>query len=257
MSSPLFLGVSLKAYFGQQETLHWCRQVAEVVGTHPAVVSGAIECVVLPSHPFLPAVREIFDGLPIVVGAQDVSAFTGGAYTGEVTAAQLKEIGVDFVEIGHAERREHLGEDDGVIANKMRVALDAGLRPLLCVGEQANRGPDFAAQTAIAQIEAACAHVSDHQKLDNSVIAYEPVWAIGEAEAATSHHIVDTHRQMREFLDSDRRLSGMRIAYGGSAGPGLYSTISPDVRGLFLGRFAHNVDSLRAIVDEVAHPTHV
>jgi len=257
MSSPLFLGVSLKTYFGQQDTLDWCHRVAEVVGAHPAVVDGAIECVVLPSHPFLPAVGEIFDALPIVLGAQDVSAFTGGAYTGEVTASQLREIGVDFVEIGHAERRDHLGEDDAVIATKMRVALDAGLRPLLCVGEHDNRGPDFAAKAAIAQIEAACAHVTDHQELDNSVIAYEPVWAIGESEAATSKHIVETHRQMRDYLDGNARLSGMRIAYGGSAGPGLYSTVSPDVRGLFLGRFAHNVESLRAIVDELAHPSHV
>lgn len=256
MSTPFFLGVSLKAYFGQRETLQWCRRVTEVLGSHPALASGAIECVVLPSHPFLPAVRQICDGTPIVVGAQDVSAFTGGAYTGEVTAAQLHEIGVDFVEIGHAERREHLGEGDSVIATKMRAALDAGLRPLLCVGEQSNQGPELGAAKAIAQIEAACAEVADEHELDNSVIAYEPVWAIGESEAATSEHIVETHRQMRDHIDRDARLRGMRIAYGGSAGPGLYATISPDVRGLFLGRFAHNVESLRAIVDEVAHATH-
>ena len=246
------VGVSLKAYFGQTETLSWSRQVARLAGTSRPISEGLVELVVFPSNLFLTAVGEIFSGTPVRVGSQDVSCFPAGAYTGETPAVQLREIGVSYVEVGHAERRRYFRENDSTVAKKVSISIENGLRPLLCVGEEQPLGPKFAARVCIDQIRKGLDFVSTDPRHLNAVIAYEPVWAIGQSKAASAHHIRQSYQLIRDFIDSSFPGHSMRIIYGGSAGPGLYTELGGGLSGLFLGRFAHDVKRLASIVDEVA-----
>lgn len=251
MTHTPFIGVSLKAYFGRQETFGWCRRISDVIDAHSPAVSGAVDIAVFPSHPFILGVTEIFDGQNVIIGAQDVSAHSQGPFTGEVTANQLADLGVGFVEVGHAERREHFGEDDQLVAAKISAGLSVGIPPMLCVGESEARGPDYAAEVCIEQIESALGAVATDHSLSGAVIAYEPVWAIGEINSASPEHILGVHEIVRHHLDTSLTVPDMRIIYGGSAGPGLFGQISNGPSGLFLGRFAHDIDNFQKILQEV------
>ena len=153
MPAQVAVGVSLKMYFGHREALEWFARVRERVREHPAVSSGAVELFVIPTYPqLLPAV-EAFAGTRVRIGAQDVAAADTGAFTGEVSAAELAEIGVEFAEIGHAERRRLFHETDADTAAKAAAALRNGITPVLCVGETDRlTGADAAAAT-VAQLE--------------------------------------------------------------------------------------------------------
>lgn len=251
MAPTPFLGISLKAYFGKEETLEWCRNISSILLAHPAAVAGQVDVAVFPSHPFVHSVSEIFQGQNVSVGAQDVSAHSQGPVTGEVTANQLADLGVGYVEVGHAERRRHFGEDDGVIRSKVAAGLEAGIPPVLCVGESEVGRAGHAASVCIGQIDSAFASAASHPALARAIIAYEPVWAIGEAESASPDHILAVHSLIRQHLDTVLGLPDVRIIYGGSAGPGLFSEIAEGPSGLFLGRFAHNAENFQKVLEEV------
>ncbi len=255
MAHTPFIGISLKAYFGKEETLEWCQKISSVLSAHPASIAGRVDVAVFPSHPFIESVAEIFSGQNVVVGAQDVSAHSQGPVTGEVTANQLADLGVGYVEVGHAERRQHFGEDDRVVQAKLTAGLEAGIPPVLCVGESEDRGAEYAASVCIEQINSACAAVASLPALARAIIAYEPVWAIGEAESASPEHILAVHALIRQHLDTVLGLPEVRVIYGGSAGPGLFAEISGGPSGLFLGRFAHNADNFQKVLDEVVEHT--
>lgn len=246
------VGVSLKAYLGLQDTLKWAKDAAVLVGGHPAVVSGAVEFIVFPSTPFLSVVNQLFDGTKVVLGAQDVSRMGPGAHTGENVAEHLRDVGTAYVEIGHAERKSHFFEDGPIINQKLGRAMEAGLAPLLCVGEEDNSGVVAGAEVCIRQIDDALGVRGSHSVLGSLVVAYEPVWAIGADEPAPEHHVLGVFDHIRRHLD---RLTGgaqARVVYGGSAGPGLIRRISPPLDGLFLGRFAHDVRNIAQVLDELA-----
>lgn len=237
----LTIGISLKMYFGRARTVQWCRAVAGTARSHPAVRAGHAQLVVLPSHPYLLEVGNLFAGTPVRLGAQDLFWEDEGAFTGEVSGAQLRELGCDYVEIGHAERRRIFGEDDGIIAAKTAAAFRNGLTPLLCVGEQHASSVDAAAAECVAQLQSAFS-AGDGPV----VVAYEPVWAIGAAEPAPVHHISAVCRALRA------QVSGRgQVIYGGSAKPGLLTQLGDDVDGVFIGRFAHDPAAVAMVLDEV------
>jgi triosephosphate isomerase len=247
--SQLLIGVSLKMYFGHEQTVRWCRAVADIAATHPAVRDDHVTLVVLPSSLYLAEVADIFAGTPVAIGGQDLFWADEGAFTGEVSGKQLRELGCGYAEIGHAERRRIFGETDTMIAAKTAAAFRNGLTPILCVGEALRSNPAGAARHCRAQLDSALLEVHGAAARP-LVVAYEPHWAIGAEEPASPEYVAKTCAALRDHLDSQPNFAGSRVIYGGSAGPGLLSELKGSVDGLFLGRFAHNPSALELVLTE-------
>ncbi|EXJ58025.1 triosephosphate isomerase [Cladophialophora yegresii CBS 114405] len=207
---------------------------------------------------------------PITLGAQNAYPSPSyGAYTGEIVPPALKSLGVRVVELNHAERRRYLGENDDSAAEKARTVADLSMVPLVCIGEVEQpdlRGPLSASVgKAMAQLRPQILAVLGAVPEDAPVIfAYEPVWAIGAAEPAGVDYVGPVVQAIREVarsavpLRGGERTGGVKVVYGGSAGPGLWSGkanggngLGRWVDGLFLGRFAHEIQGVRAVVEEV------
>ncbi len=187
--------------------------LAEVGRTSPEVA-----CVVCVPAPYLAQVRGLLDGSAIAWGAQDLSRFDHGAYTGEVSGPMLVEFGCRYVLVGHSERRTLFGETDAIAADKYVAARRAGLTPVFCVGEtleERNRGETE--QVLARQLDAL---VGRHgvAGLDGGVVAYEPVWAIGTGRTATSAQAEEAQAFIRgRIAAQDRGVAGrLPILYGGS-----------------------------------------
>ncbi|MFJ3666939.1 triose-phosphate isomerase family protein [Streptomyces sp. NPDC090106] len=250
--SPVLLGVSLKMYFGHHQTLNWARKVADLAHRHPAVTSGAARLFVLPAFPTIVPTAGVLAPYDIAVGAQDLATEDSGPYTGEVGGPVLKEIGCRYAEVGHAERRRLYGEGDTVVAAKTAAALRNGLTPVLCVGERDHGTAREAADRTVAEVERLLAGLEGPV-----VLAYEPQWAIGAPEPASTEHIATVCTALRAWLDARPRHTGSTVIYGGSAGPGLLTRLGGSVGGLFLGRFAHDPANVEAILDELRTPVAV
>lgn len=247
--SQLLVGVSLKMYFGHEQTIKWCRAVADVAATHPAVRDDHVTLVVLPSFLYVAEAADIFAGTPVAVGGQDLFWADEGAFTGEVSGKQLRDLGCGYAEIGHAERRGILGETDTIIAAKTAAAYRNQLTPILCVGEAVRSNPAEAARHCRAQLESALSEVHGNAA-GPLVVAYEPHWAIGAEKPASPEYVAKTCAALRDHLDSQLDFAGSRVIYGGSAGPGLLTRLKGSVDGLFLGRFAHDPSALERVLSE-------
>lgn len=179
------------------------------------------ELAVLAPAVSLPLVGAELYGSGARLGAQDVSAHASGAYTGEISAAMLADVGVTYVVVGHSERREYHAESDDVVAAKARAALAAGLRPIVCVGERLpERESGTHVQTTLAQLRGSLSGVSftDPESL---VVAYEPVWAIGTGRTATSADAEEMAMAVRGLLRElyPEQAEHIRVLYGGSVKP--------------------------------------
>lgn len=251
MSIPAaILAVSLKMYFSPSRTLQWSAEVADLALSHPAVVDGRARLIVLPSMPVLQAVVNVFAGTRVKVGAQDLFWEDHGPYTGGVSGSDLHDLGCEFAEVGHVERRQLFGEDDRSINLKVRAALRNGLIPLLCIGERDPGSVEQAGLQCIAQLDAALADVPVPTGSQPLLVAYEPAWAIGTHQPATPAHVVGVVRLLRSWLAGRPQWADAELIYGGSAGEGVLASLRPAVDGLFLGRFAHDPLALRKILDE-------
>lgn len=246
-AGAISVGVSTKMYLGYQASLRWLAEVRSVVDARPGLdrnslgPDSGVRVFVMPSFPVLEQARRIFDGSPVLLGAQNCS-WADGALTGEVSPRMLAELGVSLVEAGHAERRRLFGETDSVVARKVHAALDAGLTPLLCIGEPDMLGHEAAAEFCLRQVWSAVG--DDDSLLPKLALAYEPVWAIGAEQPAAAGYVNAVAGLLREATDA-----ACPIVYGGSAGPGLLPAL-PGVDGLFLGRFAHDAANLGRVLDE-------
>jgi triosephosphate isomerase len=238
-------------YFSHAQTVAWCQEVAARARTHPAVLSGSARLFVLPGYLSVPAAREILDGVADV-GAQDLAAEDRGAFTGEVSGAQIAELGCRLVEVGHAERRRLFGEDDATVRAKALAALRNGLVPVVCIGEPEHGPPELAARECMRQLEDALADAGALGASGPVIAAYEPHWAIGAPEPASAEHITAVCSALRAHVRGMGGFPGSSVIYGGSAGPGLLTAIGDAVDGLFLGRFAHDPAAVEAVLDEVA-----
>lgn len=244
-ASPLYIGVSTKMYLGYQASLAWLERVREELASRPSLAAGRVVPFVIPSFPVLPAAAEILAGTPAVLGAQNCSP-AEGPWTGEVSATMLAELGVGIVEVGHAERRRHFNEDDGVVAAKVSQLRAAGVTPLICVGEELRGTPQDAADRVFGQLEAALG--DSPANFGPAIVAYEPVWAIGAAEPADASYVTATVRDIQLRFRQQGQES-LPIIYGGSAKPGLLPQL-PGISGLFMGRFAHDAANFGTVLDE-------
>ncbi|WP_337231735.1 triose-phosphate isomerase family protein [Citrobacter portucalensis] len=249
MSVKLTLGVSLKMYFGYEQTLDWSRQVADIVRQHPLLKAYAQTTLfTFPSAPVIDATLRAFDGTAMQVGAQNIAPTAPGAWTGETSAAMVAEMGAKFVEIGHAERRRHFHEDNAVICRKVQLALENGLTPVICIGEPQQLPIAGATAFAIQEASVIIHFLQQHALTGDLIFAWEPQWAIGAPQPASAEYIRSVCAGLRAHLSSVA--GNHRVIYGGSAGPGLLSALWPNVDGLFLGRFAHQPAAIQAILDE-------
>jgi triosephosphate isomerase len=192
-----------------------------------------------PPFPYIASVKMRLKNTSISLGAQDVSSHDNGAYTGEVSATMLHDIGCRYVIIGHSERRQYHGESDELIAQKFIQARKAGLVPVLCIGEtkeQRERGQTEAVVSR--QLFAVLQSVSE-QDLLQSVIAYEPVWAIGTGLAATPDQVQAVHAFLRREIAKlhENVAKKLRILYGGSVKSANANELLnlPDVDGALIG----------------------
>ena len=202
--------------------MHGTRASAEALAAAiAAAVYARIDVAVLPPFPHVAALIERHGGHALAFGAQDSSEHVEGAYTGEVAAAMLKDIGCTFVLAGHSERRQYHGESDELVARKFVAAQKAGLVPILCVGETLAERDAGATERVIARQLDAVIAAAGIAAFAAAVVAYEPVWAIGTGRTATPEQAGAVHRFIRDKLAGlDGTIAGsLRILYGGSVKP--------------------------------------
>ncbi len=234
--------------------------VAESVALARAV-RAAVETVegerplvgVAPGFVSLHAVSEVLAGGPVVLAAQNGYWEPSGAFTGEVSFAQLKDVGCSHVILGHSERRHLFGESDEFVARKVRGALDEGLKVILCVGELLEeREAGHQEDVVRRQVESALESVSAAE-MERMVVAYEPVWAIGTGKTASPDQAQQMHAFIRKVL-TDKYGADVAelvvIQYGGSVKPGNAAELmgQPDVDGALVGGAALRADDFAAIV---------
>jgi triosephosphate isomerase len=235
-------------YFDLPATLSYIRGVLQLDAD---AWNSSIDLFVIPDFVSLTESARILEPSSILLGAQDTCWEDKGAYTGEVSPVVLRQAGARIVEIGHAERRAMFGETDETVAKKAGAAARNGLIPLVCIGEKTHHSIASAAVGAAikectTQVTSVLAAVPDDTEI---ILAYEPVWAIGAAEPADPDHVVNVTKELRKLAAG--RQGTTRIVYGGSAGPGTYAKIAEGVDGLFLGRFAHDIQNLKKVIEEV------
>jgi triosephosphate isomerase len=212
----------------------------------------SVDCVVCPPFVYLSEIARLLRGSAVRLGAQNVSAEAHGAYTGEVSAAMLKDVGCQFVIVGHSERRTLSHENDEQVARKFAAAQSKGLLPILCVGEQlAEREADRCAEVVGRQIDAVVA-LTGIASFAHAIVAYEPVWAIGTGRTASPVQVQEVHAFIRARLaERDAKIAaGLQILYGGSvkAGNARELFTQPDVDGGLIGGASLKAEEFLSIV---------
>ena len=226
-----------------------------IKGFLPHVQKGVEVAVFCPS-PYLAQAQSLLAGTPVHWGAQDLSKHASGAFTGEVSAAMLKEFGASMVLVGHSERRQYHGESSSLVAEKAVFAIQSGLTPVVCVGETLSERESGQVESVIAsQLDpvlekTACFVSAGRWPL---VLAYEPVWAIGTGVTASPAQAQEVHAMIRSrakaVLGSDVAQS-TRILYGGSVKPGNAAEIFSqlDIDGGLIGGAALSADDFSGII---------
>ena len=248
MTTPFWIGTSWK----MNKTLGEAAEYSEIITQASVFTDSRLQGFVIPPFTALAQVCRDLAQTPLKVGAQNMHWADAGAYTGEISPSMVADAGADLVELGHSERREYFGENDIDLNRKVHAALAQGLMPLLCVGETAQeKALGGAAETVIRQCKMALAGVSGGD-LDRVLIAYEPVWAIGEGGVpASADDAAWMHRRIREALPTNSRGEPLTVLYGGSVNPDNCEELAAreEIGGLFIGRSAWRAEGLRDIAE--------
>ncbi len=245
------LALNWKLQKGPAEALAWSKALLEKLPSplpaDLAIMSPTIS---------LQAVSGVLLGSKVTFGAQDVSAQSKGAFTGETAAQWLLELGCKFAVIGHSERREYHGETDAIANAKVKATQAAGLTPILCVGEKLEvREAGNAESFTVGQLEVALSGVEVNSD-DSLVIAYEPIWAIGTGKTATPDDAENMGNAIRAFLDGKYGAASahIRILYGGSVKPDNIKALCArsNVDGALVGGAALELDSVLGMLNALA-----
>ncbi len=210
------------------------------------------EVLICPPYILIPRAADALNGRDdISLGAQDLGINKNGAFTGQISASMLVDAGCKYVIVGHSERRAIYGESDQQVADKFKVAQESGLTPILCVGETLEERESGETESVVARQVQAVIDVVGINKLDNAVIAYEPVWAIGTGKTATPEMAQEVHKFIRGKLAA---LNGdiadkLRILYGGSMNAGNAESLiaMTDIDGGLIGGASLQAESFLAI----------
>jgi len=201
---------------------------------------------IAPPFPFLDAVRAVVEGSPVELVAQSCHANPKGAHTGETSVAMLASVGVQRVIVGHSERRAQCAEDDAVVRAKIQAVLDAGLRPVVCVGETLEERESGRHEDVVRRMVTAALDGLSADERARLAIAYEPVWAIGTGKTASPEQAGSMHQFIGSLLGGD----DLPILYGGSVKPSNIHTLAqtPGIDGALVGGASLDPDSFIAIV---------
>ncbi len=230
---PPVIAGNWKMHKGPESARKYCRELGQVLPP----VDGTV--LLFPPAISVGAVREGLRDLGVAVGVQDIHWEPEGAYTGQISAGMAVEAGAGFVLVGHSERRHLFGETDEEAGRKVAAAAEAGLVPVLCVGEKLEeRKEDRLEEVILRQLEAGLADIED-ATVAGMLVAYEPVWAIGTGETATPADAADAHGRLRASL-RDRigeAAAAVPILYGGSVKPHNVAELlaADDVDGVLVG----------------------
>lgn len=194
---------------------------AALVDAIKAGAPAGVGLIVLPPYPYLGEVLARCAGADIAVGAQDVSAHAKGAYTGEVAAAMLADVGARYTLVGHSERRQYHAESSELVAQKFRAAQAAGITPILCVGERLEEREAGQTEAVIASQLHPVLDLVGVAAFADAVVAYEPVWAIGTGRTASPEQAQAVHAFIRsQVADRDAKIAdSLPLLYGGSVKP--------------------------------------
>lgn len=231
------------------ETREFCTLLAQRLASDP---EERVQVLVAPAFPFLKSALCAAKDSPILVAAQDVSANDDGAFTGEVSTSMLTSVGLKHCIIGHSERRQYHLETDALVNRKLIKLLGAGMRPIVCIGETlAQREAGETTAVILSQLTG-CFEGIDLESGLETVIAYEPVWAIGTGKTATSAQAQEVHALIRNWLASryDERIAeNMHILYGGSVKPdNVVELLSQaDIDGALIGGASLKIDDFTAM----------
>ena len=229
--------------------------IVELIDGIKAGDRGQAELAVCPPAVYLMKVGGMLADSGIGLGAQNVCNHESGAYTGEVSAAMLKESGCRYVIVGHSERRSLYLESDQLVAARFDMAVKSGLTPILCVGETLYEHEQGVTEAVVAKQIDAVLEVSGADAFANAVIAYEPVWAIGTGLVASPETAQGIHRFIRGKLEANdgEVASQVRILYGGSMNPGNAAELlaQPDIDGSLIGGASLKADDFLAIARAV------
>ncbi len=224
------------------------RELLQGLGQPAADVAVAVPAV------YVAQVQALLQGSHIKLGAQDVSAHDAGAYTGEVSANMLKDFGVRYALVGHSERRQYHGETDAVVAAKAQKALNAGITPIVCVGETlAQREAGETEVVVKRQLAAVIQAVG--QCVTELVVAYEPVWAIGTGKTATPEQAQAVHAVLRaQLAAASTQAAKVPLLYGGSMNAGNAEQLlaQPDINGGLIGGAALKAQDFLKIIAAAA-----
>jgi L-erythrulose 1-phosphate isomerase len=219
-------------------------------------LSSNIELFIIPSHTALLPIKELTSGTNIYLGAQNMHWEDSGAYTGEISPRMLDEIGIDIIELGHSERRQYFNENDEAINKKVIAALTYGIKPLICIGENLEQKKNNISKEKLASQLKVCLKNVSKEQAKNVMIAYEPVWAIGELGIpADAAYVAEIHTFLRKTLEGLFDDVGMDIPllFGGSVNQDNFLEYIDieNVNGLFIGRAAWDTDCFQTILQQL------
>ncbi|MDD2431481.1 MAG: triose-phosphate isomerase [Firmicutes bacterium] len=211
------------------------------------------EVVVCPSFTALYAVANELKGTNLKLGAQNCYFEDEGAYTGEISPVMLKDLGVEYVVIGHSERRTYFNENDDLVNKKAKALLQKGLKPIICVGETLEQREAGETETLVRKQVFRDLDGIEPYQLKDVVIAYEPIWAIGTGKTATSqeaNRVIALIRATIKEMYSEKEANTLRIQYGGSVKPGNAKDLmnQRDIDGALVGGASLKAESFEAIV---------
>ncbi|MFP7297050.1 triose-phosphate isomerase [Neobacillus niacini] len=250
--NKIWIGTNWKMHKSLHEGTSYTKELIGIVEE----LDSNVEVFIIPPYTSLWPIKDVVGSSRLKLGAQNMHWQEEGAYTGEISPMMLSEIGLDLVELGHSERRQYYNENDVDINKKAKAALRHGLKPLICIGENLQHKDHGITEEVIsAQLKVTLQGISKDQ-VDNVLIAYEPVWAIGEAgKPAETDYVGKVHSHIRAILVElfGERGKIIPILFGGSVNQTNFMSYleNEDVNGLFIGRAAWNMESFREILSTI------